>query len=194
MILWYQLLKYLFEKRKEKFIYQITRFEEIMKGPAVVGALVTAVRQSQPDTKFLEQVADNFKSEWFLRAKMMNQMNLTAHAFLLKYGLKREAALLMAYLGPNIDNSMEVTEFESIFRKHIDDFQDYIVKNSHLLTQSFETNKSLLHHFVETSHFSEEKFRFLVENGIDIEMEDSRGNNFLNHMRVTWNNSTFSIG
>ena len=186
MILWYQLLKYLFEKRKEKFIYQITRFEEIMKGPAVVGALVTAVRQSQPDTKFLEQVADNFKSEWFLRAKMMNQMNLTAHAFLLKYGLKREAALLMAYLGPNIDNSMEVTEFESIFRKPIDDFQDYIEKNSHLLTQSFETNKSLLHHFVETSHFSEEKFRFLVQNGIDTEMEDSRGNNFLNHMLRHW--------
>ena len=186
MILWYTLFKYLMDIGHKKFVHQITRFEEIMNGPEVMGALVTAAKQITPDIPFLQKIKDNFGSEWFINGKLLN---MTAHVCLLRHGLNTEATLLMAYLGPNSESNSSRDEISDLLRDHnsFEKFKYLIEENPDLLTKSFTGNTSIVFHCMNPSYFSESKFRFLIENGADLMMESTKRENFLeNHLSTCY--------
>ena len=94
MVIWYWLLKYLLDSGYHKFVYQITRYEKIMEGPTIMGALVTAAKEIQPDLKFFEKIAQYFHSEWYYKAKFQG---MTAHNCLLRERFNKK----MISLGSN---------------------------------------------------------------------------------------------
>ena len=80
LVLWYMLLKNLM-KKSVSFVSKLSKIPAVMNGPAIFGALTTALRQKYTDVEFLEEIKRNFQDQWFTNAKYMDQ---TAHGYFMR--------------------------------------------------------------------------------------------------------------
>ena len=162
-------------------LHKLSKFQEFIEGPAVVGAIFEAMRGSEPDLEFLKKVKEYFPAWFNVKFK---KMGATAHELLVKFKCIEGASLLMSYLGPNSENQMSHADFNMKMSKleNYEDFVAYIQENPELLHQTYSGGNSFLHRFADCSHFTGEKMKFLIESGADPNEENSYRENLVDYI------------
>ena len=180
MYMWYLLTKFLSSAKEEglRILKYLSNFEEVRTGPYLFGCLFLAVTLvPNPDFELLTYINKNFQETWLLNSKLTGQ---TVQRHLLNQGFEKEAQLLTIYFAPETRTKENINEdLPSILSKNLCDFEKYILKNKQVLLEIFEDSETLLHIFICSNNFSSQKFVFLVRNGADLHLPNTKRQTFI---------------
>ena len=106
-------------------------------------------------------------------------MGQTVQSYLLRQGFQDAYQLLKIYFSPERRTQKMKYDLPSIFSKNLCDFEKYILENKHILLEIFEDSESLMHAFICSDNFSRQKFVFLVRNGADLHLPNTKQQTFI---------------
>ena len=180
MYMWYLLIKFLSSANEEglRILKYLSNFKEVRTGPHLFGCLFLAVTLvPNPDFELLTYINKNFQETWLLNSKLMGQ---TVQRHLLNQGFEKESKLLTIYFAPETRTKENKNEdLPLILSKNYCDFEKYILKNKQVLLEIFEDSETLMHIFICSNNFSSQKFVFLVRNGADLHLPNTKHQTFI---------------
>ena len=183
MYMWYLLIKFLSSSNEEglRILKYLSNFKEVKNGPHLFGCLFLAVTLfPNPDFELLTYINNNFQETWLLNSKVFGQ---TVQSNLLSQGFQKESQLLTIYFAPETRAKKDKHEdLPSIFSKNLCEFEKYILENKQVVLEIFEDSETILHSFICSKNFSTQKFEFLVRNGADLYLPNTKHQTFIDKL------------
>ena len=180
MYMWYLLIKFLSSAKEEglRVLKYLSNFQEVITGPNLFGCLFQAARLNpNPDFELLTYINENFQDTWLLNSKLKGQ---TVQRHLMNQGFEKESKLLTICFAPETRTEKNKHEdLPSIMSMSFNDFEKYILENKQVLQEIFQDSETLMHTFICSNNFSSKKFVFLVQNGADLYLPNTKHQTFI---------------
>ena len=177
--MWYLLIKFLSSKKENglRTIKYLSNFEEVRTGPHLFGCLfLAATLVPDPDLELLTYINENFHETWLLNSKLDGR---TVQSHLLSQDFQKESELLTKYFSTERRTQKKKYDLQSILSKNSLDFEKYILENKEVLLEIFQDSETLMHALIISNNFSSQKFVFLVRNGADLHLPNTKHQTFI---------------